>query len=376
MTLIAKTARILAIGTAALLIHADFTKAQPQPRGYPGSGNFRAAPNLANQATFNAGATSGAQAGLAAGFRQGQLNSAYYGPSYYGPYSDPLGGFTSGIADCVSAWGNTLIQEQQARALQEQNKQMKIDTRRKNFDEYLYERDAAPTVEDDRERQRIENVRRSRNDPPRNEIVSGIALNTLLGALQKMHAQHVRGPTVLIDESTRTHLNLTSGETTGSVGLLRNGGKLQWPAALQEDIFAADRKRLDELTPLAYKQAESGPVQGAVLREMKDAVKNIHATISRNIAEITPGDYSKAKSYLRQIEGAINALQDPNVSNFVSRKWSVQAGTVGDMVVQLTQQGLKFAPATPGDEPAYMAIHSGMVEYYSLPSRPWDPTAK
>jgi hypothetical protein len=231
-------------------------------------------------------------------------------------------------------------------------------------------------VEDERERQRLENVRRSRNEPPRHEIISGIALNVLLDAIQKMHAQHVQGPMVPIDEFTRQHLNVTTGTTAGSVGLLRDGGKLQWPLALQGEQYAADRKRLEELTPLAYKQAEYGPVQGNVLDGMITAVKSMHATISSNIATITPSDYSRAKSYLRQIEGAISALQDPNVSNFVTRRWSVQATNVGTMVVQMTQQGLKFAPATPGDDPAYLSIHAGMVQYYSWPSRPWDPVAK
>jgi hypothetical protein len=195
-------------------------------------------------------------------------------------------------------------------------------------------------------------------------------------ALQQMHAQRVEGPRVYITDSTRQHLNLTSGATTGSVGMLRNGGKLQWPLPLQRAPYADDRKRLDELMPVAYKQAATGAVQADVLDGMIAAVNNMYATIKRNIVDITPTDYSRAKTYLRDIEGTIKGLQDPNVTNYVTRKWTVQAATVGEMVVQLTQQGLKFAPATPGDEAAYLAIHSGMVQYYSWPSRPWDPVAK
>jgi hypothetical protein len=31
----------------------------------------------------------------------------------------------------------------------------------------------------------------------------------------------------------------------------------------------------------------------------------------------------------------------------------------------MTSQGLKFAPATPGDEPAYNSIHRALAQYQS-----------
>ncbi len=375
MVFTVKIARVLVIGTAVLFIHFDFSRVHAQPVDVGPVGNFRVAPNLGNRAAFNVGTTRGAQAGAIAGFRRGQLSAAY-GTGVYAPYIDPLGGYTSGLADMMNAQGQVLKDIEEANLTHEQVRQARIDTRRKSFDEWLYEREMRPTVEDEREKQRIEMIRRSRNDAPQSEIFSGLALNTLLTAIQQMHAQRVEGPRVYIDPSTRQHLNLTSGATTGSVGLLRDGGKLQWPLPLRRAPFAADRQRLDELMPAAYKQAATGAVQADVLDGMITAVNNMYATIKRNIADITPTDYSRAKTYLHQIEGAIKGLQDPNVTNYVTRKWAVQADTIGDMVVQLSQQGLKFAPATPGDEAAYLAIHAGMVQYYSWPSRPWDPVAK
>ncbi len=372
----AKMTQIGAVGIAIFFAQLNSLKVQAQPVGYGGPGNFRVAPTVGNQAALNIGATRGAQAGAIAGFRRGQLSAPVYGTGVYTPYIDPLGGYTSGLADMMNAQGQVLKDIEEANLMHEQVRQARIDTRRKNFDEWLYEREMRPTPEDEREKQRIEMIRRSRNDPPQSEIFSAVALNTLLVALQQMHAQRVEGPRVYIDESTRQHLNLTSGATTGSVGMLRNGGKLQWPLPLLRAPFADDRRRLDELMPAAYKQAATGAVQADVLDGMITAVNNMYATIKRNIADITPTDYSRAKIYLHQIEGAIKGLQDPNVTNYVTRKWAVRAATVGEMVVELTQQGLKFAPATPGDEAAYLAIHAGMVQYYSWPSRPWDPVAK
>jgi hypothetical protein len=376
MAFTVKTTHLSVIAAAGLFIHVHSLTLQAQPVAVGGPGNFRVAPNLGNLAAYSAGTTRGAQVGAVAGFRQGQLAAPFYGGGFYPPYYDPLGGYTSGLADMMNAQGQVLKDIEESGLMHEQLRQAHIDTRRKNFDEWLYEREMRPTPEDEREKQRIENVRRSRNDPPQSEIFSGLALNNLLTAIQQMHAQRVEGPRVYIDPNTRQHLNLTSGATTGSVGLLQNGAKLQWPLPLQRAPFAADRQRLDDLMPAAYKQAATGAVQADVLDGMITAVNNMYATIKRNIADITPTDYSRAKTYLRQVEETIKGLQDPNVTKYVTRQWAVHADTIGEMVAQLTQQGLKFAPATSGDEAAYLATHAGMVQYYQWPSRPWDPVAK
>jgi hypothetical protein len=44
---------------------------------------------------------------------------------------------------------------------------------------------------------------------------------------------------------------------------------------------------------------------------------------------------------------------------------SLTADTVGALVDQLTQKGLRFAPATLGDESYYTALHRALATYAS-----------
>src|SRR5262249_2875971 len=209
-----------------------------------------------------------------------------YGGFYgYGYGESPIGGYMRGYADVISSVSQGMIDEQQSRLVSEQVKQAKIDTRKKQFDEWLYERDKRPTVEDDRERARIESIRRARNDPPVSEIWSGQALNELLVAIQQQQAQKVQGPPIPVDPNTVNHINVTSGASTGNIGLLRDGGNLQWPVVLQRPLFAEDRKRLNELAPTAYEQAKFGPVRADTIDAMNTAVSNLNNAISRNITE-------------------------------------------------------------------------------------------
>src|SRR5438270_7028523 len=131
-----------------------------------------------------------------------------------------------------------MVSQQKAYLMREQLHQNRIVTRRKNVQAYLYERAVLPTLEDERERSRLENLRRSRNDPPPTEIWSGKALNDLLVGIQKMQAQKVQGPDVPLEEDILKHINVAGGQTSASLGLFRDGGKIQWPMAFAGDDFA------------------------------------------------------------------------------------------------------------------------------------------
>jgi hypothetical protein len=337
-----------------------------------GYAQFRVGGALQNEIAFDAGA----RRGFNAGFNRGDMFGPY-GGFYPGWGESPIGGYMRGYADVIGSLTQGMIDEQQSRMVREQVNQAKIETRRKQYDEWLYERNTRPTVEDDRERQRIENIRRARNDPPPNEIWSGQALNQLLGAIQQQESRNVRGPTIPVLPETARHINVSSGATTGSIGLLRDGGKLTWPAVLQRPVFDEPRKRLDDLAVRAYDQARSGPPPADTIDGMTEAVNQLSEEVSRQIANLTPTDFGRARSFLREIESTIRMLQDPNVANYVTRKWAVTGSTVGEVVDNMTSQGLKFGPASKGDEAAYNAMFRGLVAYLQWdPSHAWDTMTK
>jgi hypothetical protein len=291
-------------------------------------------------------------------------------------YNGPVGGYLSGGADVINAQGQFMTSTQQAYLQREQVRQAKIDSRRKAFDENLYERDKAPTLEDDRERARMENLRRSRNNPPVTEIWSGKALNDLLLAIQHQFDRKIEGPRVPLEESVVKHINVSGSRQGGSLGLLLPDGRLTWPFTLRAPQFKADREKLDQLAYTAYKQAGSNSVGFDTIQGMTNAVDSLTAQLRRNVDSISAGDYISAKRFLHELEQTITVLQDPNVSQYVNQTWAARGDTVGELTHGMTRQGLRFAPATSGDQPAYVALHTAMVAYFVPPDKPWDPLAK
>ena len=326
-------------------------------------GSTRSAPDLPNYAGVGAITSSPA---ARPGFQPPVISTGYFapGPFGYGYGWDPVGGFTQGVASIVSSQGQFMIDAEQSRLVREQVKQARIDTRRRNFDEWLYEREHTPTLEDERERSRLEQLRRSRNDPPITEILSGTALNNLLNSILTMNPpSESEAPVVPLAPDVVKGINLSSGATTGSLGVLRDGGRLRWPLALQDEPFDELRATIDQLSRQSFQQAQGGEVDAKTLRELSKALEEITEKLQNNVGKISSNDYIPARRYLRELSSSLRTLQDANVANYATGKWAAHGDTVFALVSDMNRQGLRFAPAADGDTAAYMALHRALVAY-------------
>jgi hypothetical protein len=291
--------------------------------------------------------------------------------SYY-PYSyeNPYGSYLRGAADVINAQGRFLVNEQQARVMREQVKADRIANRRRVFDEYLYERERTPTAEQLREEERLIQRDRSRNNPPLTEVYSAKALNDLLVDLQKLQGTAAfttyrdRTPQFPVEEDTVKRINFSSVKGGGNIGLLKNDGRLSWPVGLMGQEFKVERDRLSSLAQEAVGQVGTNHrVDGGTLQQIATDVDRLQNQLSKQVRELTPAQYIEAKQFLNNFEDAIKALRQPDVGNFFSGKYAAKVKTVGELVDFMTKNGLHFAPATPGDQSAYTAVHRALAAY-------------
>src|SRR5262249_7164207 len=145
--------------------------------------------------------------------------------------------------------------------------------------------------------------------------------------------------------------------------VLRNEGQLHWPALLRDPTFDEPRKHLDQLAPQAVKQAQFGRVDPGTLQDMLADVAKLHALLARGVNDYTPSQYIEARRYLKQLDDAMKALKKPNATDFFTNKFAAQGKTVGELVKYMGKEGLRFAPAAPGDEAAYVALHRQLSAY-------------
>lgn len=270
-----------------------------------------------------------------------------------------------GAANLLGSEGAYLNSREQAEQVHESVMQAKIDNRRRALEEYLIQRDTVPTPEEYRERNQKVELQRGLSEPPLTEIWSGKSLNDLLAHIQKLRTKGGLAAAVALEEDTLPHLNVTSGNHAGHIGLLKKDGRLTWPTALLNPNRKIERDQLAELLPQAIRQASNNRLEPATLKAITQAVEQLEKQLAADVADLTPSQYIEAKRFLNHLKGALTVLQQPDAANYFNGKYSAKGKSVAELVKHMTDTGLRFAPAAPGDEKAYHAVHKALALYVS-----------
>jgi hypothetical protein len=281
-------------------------------------------------------------------------------PSAYGS-PDPNAAYLRGLADVTGATGRYHLTIQQASLAREKARQAQVDARRRLLE---YERQAErnrPTYLTVLDRERAADLSLARQEAPGGTVWSGRALNTLLDSVAKSGRPLSDGPNIGLDRATLKHINLTDTATQGNIGLLKSGGNLEWPEPLLASRFDAERKRLHKNMRLAVQQLKDrDPLERSTLNDIRADMKALTDRLNGSVGELSPSQYIQAKRFLNQLSDAVRALADPKVARYFDGTWVARGKNVAELVDYLKKEGLKFAPATPGDEASYNSLYQAM----------------
>jgi hypothetical protein len=281
-----------------------------------------------------------------------------------GGYGNSAAGFLNGSASVMSAAGQYEMSHQQANLTREQVKSAHIDNKRKMFDELRYEQENTPPLSANQEKDRVEQVRQMLANPQLNDIWSGYALNVILTDIQILQSRFgLQGAMVPLEEDVIKNLSLTTGTTAGSFGLLKDGGKLKWPPELQDERFQKDCEAIDKLLPQMVASAQQGGVDGRQIRQMEGLVSALAEKVAAAVDAMTPSDNIRAMKYVQELTASTKLLRDPNVAKSLGGAWQAQGNTVAELVTFMTGKGLKFAAASPGEQPYYTSLQRSMATY-------------
>jgi hypothetical protein len=272
----------------------------------------------------------------------------------------------TGAAEVIRAQGQIMVNQQEAYKLREQVRSARIDNRRKELEQFLWEREKMPTPQDEHERQVEENTRRAKFGPDPTEIWSGYAMNILLSDLRRSPPAREDAGAPPLGDDVLGKINVTTGK--GNVGVLK-GGKVGFPLLLKRPDFEKERERLNYLADKAVQQAGQGDIKAEVIEEMARTVgllKDKLAGMAREAGDAatwTPATYSESKNFLALFDDAVQALQQQGVADHLSGKYTLKGKNVAEVVRFMNEKGLLFAPATEGSQAAYNAMYYALNKY-------------
>jgi hypothetical protein len=318
---------------------------------------------------FFAGAAGNLVANSAGGF-PGYGGMPWGGGGYDGygwGLGNTSGGALMGAASVMNAQGQFKVSRQQARLMAEQVRAAQLENKRRAFDEYMYEQKNTPSLEAIRQEAIQAQLNRSLNNPDPTEIASASALNNVLAALEGMPTARIDSPA--LTEDTLKRLNVVKGPGSSSLGLLRDEGKLVFPPAVK-DLQPAEEtaqmlKRLDTLARDAYAQASTGRVDADMLKKMAEISTTLNERLTKLVNDTPFPQYSDGKRFLRQLDDAIAVLSQPDAGEYLPNgKNAARGKNAADLVKYMAERGLRFAPATAGDEDAYKSVHRALANYH------------
>jgi hypothetical protein len=304
-------------------------------------------------------------------------NSNYsngYGAYGYGGFGgwgtqwmqNPYQGYLSGAADVTRANAEYQLTISQAKLVRQEAIRSSIQTRRAMIEELEWEREHMPDPEKIRQEGIRRELDRARHSPPLTDVWTARALNSLLRHLIAQQGRGTTGPKVALSDDVLDHINLTVGDSRGNVGLLRDSGNLRWPLPLQNEAFKEPREKINSLMQTALKSASSGTTPDtSTIFDLRSNYETLRKTLDANVDRLTPDEYIDANKYLRYVQNAITALKDPNVIQFFNNNWKARGKSVAELVQYMREKGLWFAPSTPTDEAAYVALYNALVSFDS-----------
>jgi hypothetical protein len=206
------------------------------------------------------------------------------------------------------------------------------------------------------------------------DLGSGKTLNNLLHQIQLRRELNFPNETVPLRKEILAAVNVVPARDTRSPALLKNEGKLNWPESLRGAEFQTHRELLDAILPKATQEAGRGRVNMDQLKEIQEAVGKIEEELARQKAEeqkaseirkLPTTEYIKTKRFVAQLGEAVRVLGQPEAKNYFNGKYAARGETVTELVDHMTREGLRFAPALPGDEAGYEALHRAFVAYFA-----------
>jgi hypothetical protein len=266
------------------------------------------------------------------------------------------------------AYGSVILMRAESQWLQDveqaslsrnELRRSQAETRRQQEDLTAYLRNYTPHPAEDQKEARRQERLRALNDPPAADIVSGHALNVLLADLTGPGMEGGpagTGPTLAAD--LVRHLNLTHGRAGDNLGVLKDGGRLAWPLGLCGEEYRTPRQIWDRIAPEAVAQAAAGRVDAQTLEPLRQALDRMGQQLAADIGAQTPSNYIGARRFLAQLADAFRALSRPEG---LHEARDFKGNDVAALVRFMASRRLRFAPAAPGDEAAYRALHRLLV---------------
>lgn len=206
---------------------------------------------------------------------------------------------------------------------------------------------------------------RLRDNPNAGDIKSGNALNVILDQVTdpRIPSSALRMAKDVVPASAVASIPFFHASDAVTINLHKLTGKEGWPAALQGDDFAADRKDYQDAVAQALKEDTEGEISAQTIQRVKVAAQRIRAKFEAH----PPTDREQrvaAQNYIKALSGMSRMLEKPEIDKILAELKDVKTTTLGTLLSFMHIFNVRFGVAdSPKAEKVYEELYPMMAGF-------------
>ncbi len=208
---------------------------------------------------------------------------------------------------------------------------------------------------------------RLRDNPTKDDIDSGAALNVVLNQLTDPKVVGGSGSSLRMADAKIPAASVRGipfrDETDAiTVSLDDLTDPKSWPAPLRSEEFKAEREAYQKAVDDALAEdKDGGTLKPETVARVRNAVSQLYTKVDQTIPKTQQPDHLQAMNYLKGLAGLSRMLERSNVDAVLAELEKIQNTTVGNLVAFMHAYNLRFdAAKTPKQVAVYRDLYPTM----------------
>lgn len=207
-------------------------------------------------------------------------------------------------------------------------------------------------------------VDRLNNHPTAKDVENGDALNAVVAELSdpRIGRSALRMESRPIEAQVIREIPFKNNSEMATIVLSEIQKASRWPAVLDEDLFADEKKTFEQVVDQALQEDEVGDISPQTMNKANALVDHLRARLERQpLAEFR--DQQLAQKWLKTLAGLVRMLGSPDTKEAFDDLKKVNSTSVGKLLVFMQTFNLRFGPATtPRERLLYAKLYHDLDE--------------
>jgi hypothetical protein len=190
-------------------------------------------------------------------------------------------------------------------------------------------------------------IARIRDNPTARDVEMGDAINAAVDQLTdpRISSSALKIASAPVEASVIADIPFRNASEAVTIVLSQVRAVTKWPAALEGERYAEDKKAFEELVDRAIKEDDEGDISADTLKRGHDFINALRAKLAAAPPEGTKAR-EDASRFVKTFAGLVRLLERPDTTEAFNQLRKVQTTSLSNLIAFMEIYNLRFGQAT------------------------------